>query len=291
MSPSEDEGDGEQQQDGSNEGGGDVSPMEDEGDGEQQQQKKSWGITRNGPPCRALIVKEGGAYKISTARSLEAFTQLYECRNKQLNYLHMSLDSYLPKAQQIRAQKDLENAWWQTDLGQIVWQECQKQWGQSKWGSGYKSKMKRNAASYYRRSQYEDYGGREWCFLLIALGRIDDTLVTCVNTVIERRRQEDLHPRPQPTKKHDTKGIHHQLSVQKRARLEAQQARAYAEKHPGNQRLQADAARATERANWISIERGHSFKDHTGKRVEGRHKTMVEEVLADYCRQKGIEYV
>jgi len=268
-----------------------VSPTEDEGDGEQQllapkqQQKKSWGMTRNGPPCRAVIVREGGAYQISATQSLEAFTQLFECRNKQLNYLGFPLDSYLPKAQQVYAQKDLENAWWKTDLGQSVWQECQEQWGWSK------SKRNRNAASYSRRSQYEDYGGREWCFLLIALGRIDDTLVTCVNAVIERRRQEARHPRPQPTKQHDTKGIHHKVSVQKRARLDAQQARAYADRYPGNQRLQADATRAWEKAKRISIEAGHSFKDHTGTLVDGRHKTMVTEVLAEYCRQKGIEYV
>jgi len=55
--------------------------------------------------------------------------------------------------------------------------------------------------------------------------------------------------------------------------------------------LQADATRAWEKAKRISIEAGHSFKDHTGTLVDGRHKTMVTEVLAEYCRQKGIEYV
>ena len=149
--------------------------------------------------------------------------------------------------------------------------------------------MKRNAATYYRRSQYEDYGGREWCFLLIALGSIDDTLVDIVNQVVQQRKERGGRPRTQPTK-HDSKGIHHKVSNAKLARQEAQRAQTQADRNPKKHWLQEEATRAWDHAEKISREAGFPFKDRNGNLVEGIHKTLVTEVLLMYCERKGVKY-
>ena len=276
-------------------GDGDVSVTEEEEEEDeedppraptpqQRKRRETWGMSRNGPPCRALIRRDDGSglFVLSAHQSLEAFTKLFECRNRQLKIAGRPLNAYLPKANQLAAQKALEKEWWATDLGKEIWMDCHEEWGWSK------SLVKRNAATYYRRAQYEDYGGREWCFILIAIGHIDNAVVDIVNEIIQQRKARGRQ-RPPPMK-HASKGIHHKTSHAKQARQEAQRAQTYADKYPKKQWLQEEATRAWDHAEKISREAGIPLKGRNGNLVEGIHKTLVTEVLLMYCERKGVKY-
>jgi hypothetical protein len=276
-------------------GDGDVSVTEEEEEEDdegppraptpqQRKHRETWGMSRNGPPCRALIRRDDGSglFVLSAHQSLEAFTKLFECRNRQLRIVGRPLKAYLPKANQLAAQKALEKEWWATDMGKEIWMDCHEEWGWSK------SLVKRNAATYYRRAQYEDYGGREWCFILIAIGHIDNAVVDIVNEIIQQRKARGRQ-RPPPMK-HASKGIHHKTSHAKQARQEAQRAQTYADRNPKKHWLQEEATRAWDHAEKISREAGSPFKDRNGNLVEGIHTTFVTEVLLMYCQRKGVKY-
>ena len=50
----------------------------------------------------------------------------------------------------------------------------------------------RDLRSLYRKSQFEEFGGREWQHILLALGDVDDKMVTIVNTVVQERTAASL---------------------------------------------------------------------------------------------------
>ena len=49
-----------------------------------------------------------------------------------------------------------------------------------------KDQYARNLRSIYRKSQFEEFGGREWQHILLALGDVDQEMVTIVNTIVRR---------------------------------------------------------------------------------------------------------
>ena len=88
----------------------------------------------------------------------------------------------------------------------------------------------RNLRSLYRKSQFEEFGGREWQHILLALGDVDEEMVTIVNTIVQERTAASLLqqrgaravPRAQRTQQ-EVQGINHRISEAKAARSQAKQ--------------------------------------------------------------------
>ena len=88
----------------------------------------------------------------------------------------------------------------------------------------------RDLRSIYRKSQFEEFGGREWQHILLALGDVDEEMVTIVNTIVQERTAASLLqqrgaravPRAQRTQQ-EVQGINHRISEAKAARSQAKQ--------------------------------------------------------------------
>ena len=79
-------------------------------------------------------------------------------------------------------------------------------------------------------SQFEEFGGREWQHILLAIGDVDEEMVTIVNTIVRERTAASLLqqrgaravPRGQRTQQ-EVQGINHRISEAKAARSQAKQ--------------------------------------------------------------------
>ena len=88
----------------------------------------------------------------------------------------------------------------------------------------------RDLRSLYRKSQLEEFGGREWQHILLAIGDVNEEMVTIVNTIVQERTAESLLqkrgaravPRDQRTQQ-AVQGINHRISEAKLARSQAKQ--------------------------------------------------------------------
>ena len=92
-----------------------------------------------------------------------------------------------------------------------------------------KDQYARNLRSIYRKSQFEEFGGREWQHILLALEDVDQEMVTIVNTIVQERTASLLQqrgaravPRGQRTQQ-EVQGINHPISEAKAARSHAKQ--------------------------------------------------------------------
>ena len=83
--------------------------------------------------------------------------------------------------------------------------------------------------SIYRKSQFEEFGGREWQHILLALGDVDQEMVTIVNTIVQERtaasllQQRGARAVPRVERTHQEVGINHRISDAKAARAHARQ--------------------------------------------------------------------
>ena len=92
-----------------------------------------------------------------------------------------------------------------------------------------KDQYARNLRSIYRKSQFEEFGGREWQHILLALGDVDEEMVTIVNTIVQERtaasllQQRGARAVPRAERTHQEVGINHRISDAKAARAHARQ--------------------------------------------------------------------
>ena len=92
-----------------------------------------------------------------------------------------------------------------------------------------KDQYARNLRSIYRKSQFEEFGGREWQHILLALGDVDQEMVTIVNTIVQERtaasllQQRGARAVPRAERTHQEVGINHRISDAKAARAHARQ--------------------------------------------------------------------
>ena len=93
-----------------------------------------------------------------------------------------------------------------------------------------KDQYARDLRSLYRKSQFEEFGGRDWQYILLALGDVNEDMVTIVNTIVQERIAQSLLqkrgaravPRCQRTQQ-EVQGINHRVSEAKLARSHAKQ--------------------------------------------------------------------
>jgi hypothetical protein len=176
----------------------------------------------------------------------------------------------------------------------------------------------RTLDSFYRRSQYQDYGGREWCNILLALGDVDPRIVAIMHDLVQERRalaatqgsasqgsaakapQVPRQERPGPSL-----GVQHKESEAKKARnyakgldkrLQEQDGWWAAGRHdwcmpwPAWQRLQADRDRAWDRAEELSLASGFPFFDRHGVRRQDDPRDLVGLALRRWCAERGVVY-
>ena len=92
-----------------------------------------------------------------------------------------------------------------------------------------KDQYARNLRSIYRKSQFEEFGGREWQHILLALGDVDEEMVTIVNTIVQERtaasllQQRGARAVPRAERTQQEVGINHRISDAKAARAHARQ--------------------------------------------------------------------
>ena len=87
----------------------------------------------------------------------------------------------------------------------------------------------RNIDPYYRRFQKNMYGGREWMNIILALGTIDETIVTKMNEIVKQRteaahpllqRRDHMLPKAERAPR-TVQGVDHHLSEGKKLRMHA----------------------------------------------------------------------
>lgn len=246
---------------------------------------KTWGLSRDGLPCKGLVRRLDGVFFVSEQQVLNAFDRAFEVRLAELQRLGLDEEAYLPKESQVRAQKELEAMWWQTEVGRTYAERCRLLTNASE------QVKKRTLPSYYRRSQFEDYGGREWCQLLIALGHVNAVVVEIFNKVCkdraERKRYEhrSLPRAERPSADAPTwQGIKHKVSEAKALRDHAKRlAKKLTCKSSAAQRDAVDKAWAT--AEDVSRLAGSGFNDRHGRWVPPVQATLVHTVLEEYFRR------
>ena len=195
--------------------------------------------------------------------------------------------------------------------------------------------MSRNAAqrtleSYYRQSQYEDYGGREWCNILVALGDVPNLIVGIMSEISRERRdawnatvaalgptqgkasrfaQGGVRGRSWATKevrkRPAGKGVQHETSVATKARADAhaldrrvkKQEDLYNEgKRCMNrqqwQKLLSDRDAAWDKATQLSEDSGAPYTDRYGQRRNESETPldMFGQALLRRCVETGVEH-
>ena len=246
---------------------------------------KTWGVSRDGLPCKGLVRRLDGVFFVSEQQVLNAFDRAFEVRLAELHRLGLAEDAYLPKEGQVRAQKELEAMWWKTEVGRTYAERCRL------FTNASEQVKKRTLPSYYRRSQFEDYGGREWCQLLIALGHVNAEVVKIFNEVCkdraERKRYEhrSLPRAERPSADAPTRqGVKHKVSEAKALRDHAKRlAKKLTWKSSAAQRDAVAKAWAT--AEEVSRLAGSGFNDRHGNWVPPVQATLVETVLEEYFRR------
>jgi hypothetical protein len=171
---------------------------------------------------------------------------------------------------------------------------------------------RRTFDSYYRRSQFQDYGGREWCHILLATGDVDDLIVRLMGELVEERRTlaSTQGQRPVPSARSQRPGpalgVQHTESDPKKARNHAksldkrlleQQAwwdaglRDRCLAWPQWHELQMARDRAWDWAERLSIESGFPYFDRNGVRQQDEPRDLVGLALRRWCAQRGIAYL
>ena len=130
--------------------------------------------------------------------------------------------------------------------------------------------MARDMNSYYRVAQYMDYGGREWCHLLLGLGDVDARRVMIVNEIYAEKRAKP--PRHRPC-----------LPMHERPATQRSGVRT-------NSRLQADANAAWGEAERLSYLAAYPFKDRHGEWQCVETTDVVGLALRAWCTERGVAY-
>ena len=181
--------------------------------------------------------------------------------------------------------------------------------------------------SYYRTSQYEDYGGRPWCHILLALGDVPERIVAIMHDIAKERRQAweeqalattqgratgsrgalfqpigiPRQDRPAPVF-----GVQHTESAAKRARRQAKNLDKRCEQQqelwrsgkrqrclswPQWEHLQRQRDQAWDVAERLSEESGAPYFDRHGtRRNDEDPRDMVGIALRRYCEECHIPY-
>ena len=251
---------------------------------------KTWGVSRDGTPCKALVRMENGLFYVSERQALDAFEKAFEVRGEQLRRLGLGDGDCLPFQAQLEAQKALEAMWWKSTLGVSILESLRRQITNTE-------KLKRTLPSYYRRSQYEDYGGREWCQSLIVFGKVDQDAVAIFGEVRQRQKEAGIakreaggRPRTNLPRSErpdsSSRGVNHKASDAKAARAKAAtMAKRLWWGSTAGERQAVD--RAWDFAEARSREAGHGFKDRNGNWVQPQQKTTMQEVIDEILRRRG----
>ncbi len=254
----------------------------------------TWGESRGGPPSRALVRMGDGQWKVSEELALHNLARALEVRNQQLDLLNLPANAFLPKEAQVVAQKALRSEWLVTPVGRQVMSEVQLM-------PGGRERHNRTLESYYRRSQFEDYGGREWCHCLLALGTVDEVLVQLYNQLRAERREEALsRPQgpatvPRSERPGPATGVNHRVSAAKEARNRAKRAdkEAHGAAHAPAQRraeLERRADELWQEAERLSLASGAAFTDRYGVRRQEQPRDFLTVLLQRYCARRGWQY-
>jgi hypothetical protein len=248
-----------------------------------------------------------GVWCVSATKTLTSFTQALEVRLQELQKLELPDNAFLPKAGQVRAQKELQERWYRTELGQKILAEVNR--------LPSSSCNRRSVDSYYRRAQYTDYGGREWCNILLAIGDVDELIVSLMAELVAERRalattqgsssRSESARVPRTQRPGPSCGVQHQESEAKKARnhaksLDKKLATQKAWWEEGRldkclpwhawQKLQAERDAAWDHAEGLSWGSGFPFFDRHGHRQQEDPKDLVGLALRRWCQARGVRY-
>jgi len=174
---------------------------------------------------------------------------------------------------------------------------------------------RRSLDSFYRRSQYTDYGGREWCNVLLAIGVVDELIVSLMADLAAQRRalaatqgsssKSESARVPRTQRPGPSYGVQHEESEAKKARnyaksLDKKLATQEALWEAGRrdrcmpwhdwQQLQADRESAWDHAAGLSLASGFPFFDRHGNRQQDDPRDLVGLALRRWCQARGVTY-
>ena len=271
-------------------------------DEEERQQQDDTSAVPKLPNLRGVVKSSNHVVSFSQELAHDAVQQLLLLRNRALtaNSLEPIPGELLPFVEQKKCQKSMYNAWLQ--LPDTV--SRQRSMTAQNWSRG---KVQRTLQSYYTKFQLEMFGGREWMFIIIAIGTIDEDIVQCVNDEIQARlcKNAGRNQQKRADRQDQTvKGVEHQVSEAKRWREYCKQL----DKRISDETILWDQGRSrmkgwewrelllTRDREWdgaeaLSYRLGYRFKDRHGKWQCNDPKDLVGVSLRAWCLRKGIAYV
>ena len=271
-------------------------------DEEERQQQDDTRALPNLPNLRGVVKSSNHVVSFSQELAHDAVQQLLLLRNRALTAksLEPIPGTFLPFVEQKQCQKSMYNAW--LLLPETV---SRQRWMTSQgWPRG---KVQRTLQSYYTKFQMEMYGGREWMFIIIAIGTIDEDIVQCVNDEIQARlcKNAGRHQQKRADRQDQTvKGVQHQVSYAKKWRTYCHQLDLQIQSETllwdqGLSRMSAWEWRHllwTRDHEWdgaeeLSFRLGHRFKDRNGTWQCTEPKDLVGLSLRAWCLRKGVEFV
>ncbi len=143
----------------------------------------------------ATVRRDGrrGLWSVSPAAARKCYEDLFQLREEELAAANLPPNSaWMPFENQKKVQRALREKWAETPRAKEVIKQLANR--------DLSCSMRiRTLESYYRRQQYDDYGGREWCNILIALGTVPERIVHVMNEIAaERRASWDAEDRATP---------------------------------------------------------------------------------------------
>ena len=167
------------------------------------------------PPPRALSVPvrgEAGAWLLTESRAKEKLADVLVERAVELDALGLDEFAFLPFENQKQVQQRFRQRWLESEDGRHFARMAQQKTSST-------DAYNRTLESYYRKSQYEDYGDRLWQYCLAGLGCLPPRLIAIVQDVTEERTQANRAAAASSTAPASTRG---QLPRAQRAHLEGQ---------------------------------------------------------------------
>ena len=128
----------------------------------------------------------GDGWYFSEQAAAEEIAEILQWRRGALEKAGLSQDGlFLPLDHQKQVQAQHFQSWLEDP------QNADKVAAVNRRREGVKHKMHRDLTSMYRAWCYERFGGREWLYILIALGDIDDDIIACMNRAFAAAKPPD----------------------------------------------------------------------------------------------------
>jgi len=257
---------------------------------------------------------QDGAWLLTQSRAVEKLAEVLEERGKELDALGLGEFAFLPFKKQKEVQERFRDRWLESRDGGIYAVEA---WHKTRTKDAYN----RTLESYYRKSQFEDYGGRLWQYCLLALGCLPPNLIKIVNEVIKERTEASraaeaassstasasTRGRLPRAERKDTEGqgVRHKRCYVYELRARCKEL----DRQIQTQKYLYDHGRGHECMSWTQYakllqdreeawDEAEADSDKTGNPYKNRNKTMIKTppkdmigvVLRRYCDQNGLHY-